>query len=134
MNIGEELGGFLGNKAREALGIEPEKCESYGKAAIVGPLGASWSTGRPSCTPNWAPPFRKALGRGLALIPSVKKRGPAGCTIDVPLNHKDAAFIRSHFDGMTISLEDAPLPDEILVALVVTRLRPPPAPYRRPYH
>jgi hypothetical protein len=119
MDMGEELGGLLGNRAREALGISPEQCESYGKAAIVG-LKGELEHAAAILHPKLGAPFRKALGRGLALIPSVKKRGPAGCTIDVPLNHKDAAFIRSHFDGMTISLEDAPLPDEILVALVVT--------------
>ncbi len=119
MDIGEELGDLLGNKAREALGIAPEQAESYGKAAIVG-LRGELEHGAAILHPKLGAPFRKALGRGLALIPSVKKRGPAGCTVDVPLNHKDAAFIRSHFDGMTVSLEDAPLPDEILVALVVT--------------
>lgn len=119
MDMGETLGGLLGDKAREALGIGPEKCESYGKAAIVG-LSGELEHGGAILHPKLGAPFRKALGRGLALIPSVKKRGPAGCTIDVPLNHKDAAFIRSHFDGMTISVEDAPNPDEILVALVVT--------------
>ena len=70
--------------------------------------------------PKMGKPFRDALGRGLALIPSVKKRGSAGCAIDVPINHKDAAFIRSHFDGMTVSVEDAPMPDELMVVLVVT--------------
>lgn len=119
MDMGEELGGLLGNKAREALGIGPEKCESYGKAAIVG-LKGELEHGGAILHPKLGKPFRDALGRGLALIPSVKKRGPAGCTIDVPLNHKDAAFIRSHFDGMTIALEDAPFEDELLVALVVT--------------
>jgi hypothetical protein len=119
MDMGEALGGILGDKARDALGIPPEKCESYGKAAIVG-LAGELEHGGAILHPKLGAPFRKALGRGLALIPSVKKRGPAGCTIDVPLNHKDAAFIRSHFDGMTVSVEDAPNPDEILVALVVT--------------
>jgi len=119
MDMGEELGGLLGNKAREALGITPEQCESYGKAAIVGLDGELEHAGA-ILHPKLGAPFRQALGRGLALIPSVKKRGPAGCTIDVPLNHKDAAFIRSHFDGMTIAVEDAPRPGEILVALVVT--------------
>lgn len=119
MDIGEELGGLLGNRAREALGIGPEQCESYGKAAIVGLKGELEHAGA-VLHPKLGKPFRDALGRGLALIPSVKKRGPAGCTIDVPLNHKDAAFIRSHFDGMTIALEDAPFEDELLVALVVT--------------
>jgi len=119
MDIGEKLGDLLGNKAREALGIGPEQCESYGKAAIVGLEGELEHAGA-ILHPKLGKPFRAALGRGLALIPSVKKRGPAGCTVDVPLNHKDAAFIRSHFDGMTVAVEDAPNPDEILVALVVT--------------
>lgn len=119
MDMGEELGGLLGNRARQALGIPPEQCESYGKAAIVG-LRGELEHAAAILHPKLGAPFRQALGRGLALIPSVKKRGAPGCTIDVPLNHKDAAFIRSHFDGMTLSVEDAPLPDEILVALVVT--------------
>jgi hypothetical protein len=105
--------------ARQALGIAAEQCESYGKAAIVGMNGELEHAGA-ILHPKLGKPFRDALGRGLALIPSVKKRGPAGCTIDVPLNHKDAAFIRSHFDGMTVSLADAPAADEILVVLVVT--------------
>ena len=119
MDMGEQLGALLGNKAREALGIGPEQCESYGKAAIVGMNGELEHAGA-ILHPKLGKPFREALGRGLALIPSVKKRGAPGCTIDIPLNHKDAAFVRSHFDGMTVSLEDAPAPDEILVALAVT--------------
>jgi hypothetical protein len=119
MDIGAELGDLLGNRARQALGIGPEQCESYGKAAIVGLDGELEHAGA-VLHPKLGKPFRESLGRGLALIPSVKKRGAAGCTIDVPLNHKDAAFVRSHFDGMTIAVEDAPRADELLVALVVT--------------
>lgn len=119
MDLGEELGGLLGNKARQALGIAPEQAESYGKACIVGMKGELEHAGA-ILHPKLGKPFRDALGRGLALIPSVKKRGHAGCTIDVPLNHKDAAFIRSHFDGMTVSVPDAPAGDELVVVLVVT--------------
>jgi hypothetical protein len=119
MDIGAELGDLLGNRARQALGIGPEQCESYGKAAIVGLDGELEHAGA-VLHPKLGKPFRESLGRGLALIPSVKKRGAAGCTIDVPLNHKDAAFVRSHFDGMTIAVEDAPRADELLIALVVT--------------
>ncbi|MFH1035252.1 MAG: amino acid synthesis family protein [Pseudomonadota bacterium] len=119
MDLGEELGGLLGNQARQALGLTPEQCHSYGKAAIVGLKGELEHAGA-ILHPKLGKPFREALGRGLALIPSVKKRGPAGASIDVPLNHKDAAFIRSHFDGMTVSVADAPFDDEILVVLVVT--------------
>ena len=119
MDIGAELGKMLGEKCLEALGIGPEKAESYAKACVVGTDG-ELEHAAAILHPKLGKPFRDALGRGLALIPSVKKRGPAGCTVDVPLNHKDAAFIRSHFDGMTVSVEDAPRADELLVVLVVT--------------
>jgi hypothetical protein len=119
MDNGAELGTLLGEKCLEALNIGPEKAESYGKACIVG-LKGEMEHAAAIMHPKLGGPFRKALGRGLALIPSIKKRGPAGCPIDVPLNHKDAAFVRSHFDGMTVSLSDAPADDELMVVLVVT--------------
>ncbi len=119
MDIGAELGGALGKKCLEALHIGPETAESYAKACIVGTDG-ELEHAAAVLHPKLGKPFRDALGRGLALIPSVKKRGPAGCTVDVPINHKDAAFVRSHFDGMTVSVEDAPRRDELMVVLVVT--------------
>ncbi|MEW5723623.1 MAG: amino acid synthesis family protein [Thermodesulfobacteriota bacterium] len=119
MDIGVELGGSLGRKCLEALNIGPEKAESYAKGCVVG-LNGELEHAAAIMHPKLGKPFRDVLGGGLALIPSVKKRGAAGCTVDVPLNHKDAAFIRSHFDGMTVSVEDAPGPDELLVVLVVT--------------
>jgi len=119
MDIGEELGGTLGKKCLDALKIGPEKAESYAKGCIVG-LDGEMEHAAAILHPKLGKPFREVLGRGLALIPSVKKRGSAGCTIDVPLNHKDAAFIRSHFDGMTVAVEDAPKADELMVVLVVT--------------
>ena len=119
MDIGAQLGDMLGRKCLQALGIGPEKAESYAKACVVGTDG-ELEHAAAIMHPKLGKPFRNALGRGLALIPSVKKRGPAGCTVDVPLNHKDAAFIRSHFDGLTVSVEDAPRHDELMVVLVVT--------------
>jgi hypothetical protein len=119
MDTGERLGRLLGEKCVEALGISPAEAESYAKGCIVG-LHGELEHAAAILHPKLGKPFRDVLGGGLALIPSVKKRGPAGCTIDVPLNHKDAAFIRSHFDGMTVSVQDAPFPDELLVVLVVT--------------
>ena len=119
MDIGAELGGMLGKKCLEALGIGPEKAESYAKGCLVG-LDGEMEHAAAIMHPKLGGPFREALGRGLALIPSIKKRGPAGATLDVPINHKDAAFVRSHFDGMTVALEDAPRADELMVVLVVT--------------
>ncbi len=60
------------------------------------------------------------LGKGAALIPSSKKRSGPGTTLDIPLGHKDAAFVRSHFDGMEVQINDAPRANEIMVAVAVT--------------
>ena len=64
--------------------------------------------------------MRKEVEKGAALVPSVKKMGGPGASIDVPLGHKDAAYVRSHFDGMEVRLADAPRANEILVVIAVT--------------
>ena len=70
--------------------------------------------------PKLGTPVRKVLGKGAALIPSSKKRGGLGVALDIPLGHKDAAFVRSHFDGMEVRINDAPRANEIMVAVAVT--------------
>lgn len=119
MDIGEELGGFLAKKAVAALGIEGTAAESYGKAALVGENG-ELEHAAAILHPRMGTPVRKVLGKGAALIPSSKKRGGPGAVLDIPLGHKDAAYVRSHFDGMEVSLNDAPRAGEILVAVAVT--------------
>ena len=117
--IGEELGGILGARAVEALGIAPQAVESYGKAAIVGEAG-ELEHAAAILHPRLGAPLRKAVEKGAALVPSSKKMGGIGTGIDVPLGHKDAAFVRSHFDAMEVRLADAPRAGEIVVAVVVT--------------
>ena len=117
--IGEELGALLTKRAVEGLGIEGGKAESYGKAAIVGENG-ELEHAAAILHPKMGAPVRSALDKGAALIPSAKKRGAMGATLDVPLGHKDAAFVRSHFDAMEVRVADAPRANEILVAIVVT--------------
>jgi hypothetical protein len=117
--IGEELGGLLGEKCVQALGIAPGAAHSYGKAAIVGEAG-ELEHAAAILHPKLGAPLRKAVEKGAALVPSAKKRGGLGTTIDVPLGHKDAAFVRSHFDAMEARVSDAPRANEIVVAVVVT--------------
>ncbi len=119
IDIGEELGALLAPMARDALGIKPEEAESYGKAAIVG-VNGEIEHAAAILHPKLGKPFREALGGGKSLIPSGNKMGTAGTVVDVPIGYKDAAFVRSHFDAMPVSVQDAPRPDEIVVALVVT--------------
>jgi hypothetical protein len=117
--IGEMLGGLLGERAVRALGLQPGQAHSFGKAAIVGEDG-ELEHAAAILHPKLGAPLRAALEKGAALIPSAKKRGGMGAAIDVPLGHKDAAFVRSHFDAMEVRVPDAPRRDEIVVAVVVT--------------
>ena len=117
--IGEELGALLGQRCVEALGIAPAQAQSYGKAAIVGEAG-ELEHAAAILHPKLGAPLRLAVEKGAALVPSSKKRGGLGTAIDVPLGHKDAAFVRSHFDAMEARVSDAPRANEIVVAVVVT--------------
>jgi len=119
IDIGEELGGLLGERCVKALGIQPEDAQSYGKAAIVGEAG-ELEHAAAILHPKLGAPLRKAVSKGAALVPSAKKQGTLGTAIDVPLGHKDAAFVRSHFDAMEARVNDAPRANEIVVAVVVT--------------
>jgi hypothetical protein len=117
--IGEELGGVLGQRCVQALGIAPEQAQSYGKAAIVGEAG-ELEHAAAILHPKLGAPLRVAVSKGAALVPSAKKQGGMGTAVDVPLGHKDAAFVRSHFDAMEARVADAPRANEIVVCVVVT--------------
>lgn len=119
MDIGEELGKLLGEQCVAALGIAPGEAESYGKAAIVGEAG-ELEHAAAILHPKLGAPLRAAVDKGAALVPSAKKMGGLGSAIDVPLGHKDAAFVRSHFDAIEARVADAPRANEIVVAVAVT--------------
>jgi hypothetical protein len=115
---GEALGGLLAERAIAALGIPGERVESFGKAAVVGEAG-ELEHAAALLHPKMGAPVRAALGKGPALIPSAKKAGGPGTPIDVPLGHKDAAFVRSHFDAVEARVPDAPRAREILLCLAL---------------
>ena len=119
MDIGAELGWLLGRKCVEALGISPSETESYGKAALVGENG-ELEHAAAVLHPSLGKPLREAVEKGAALVPSSKAMGAPGTVLDIPLGHKDAAYVRSHFDGMRVMLNDAPRANEIMVAVAVT--------------
>lgn len=119
MEIGAELGALLGRKCIEALGISPSEAESYGKSAMVGENG-EFEHAAAILHPKLGAPLRKEVEKGAALVPSSKKMGGPGQVLDVPLGHKDAAYVRSHFDGIEVRLNDAPRANEIMVAVAVT--------------
>lgn len=115
--LGDQLSALL----IQAMG---QPVESYGKAAIAGTHGELEHT-HAFLTSALADRLRIAVGGGKAWIPSTGKRGPMGTSIDVPLAFKDALFVRSHYDTITISVPDAPEPDEVVVVIAgASRGRP----------
>ena len=94
--------------------LGPHKPESYGKAAIIG-MNGEQEHGVSLLTTVFGNVMRDAAGGGKAWISSLTKRAAPGSTIDIPLAHKDALYVRSHYDGITITIHDAPLPNEIAV-------------------
>jgi hypothetical protein len=84
--------------------LAPYAAESYGKAAVIGAAGEQ-EHGVAMLTTVFGNVMREAI----------TKRAAPGASIDIPLAHKDALYVRSHYDGMTLTLPDAPLADEIAV-------------------
>ncbi|HEY4371647.1 MAG TPA: amino acid synthesis family protein [Burkholderiales bacterium] len=109
-----EIGALMGEMAVKALGSH--KAESYGKAGIVG-INGEQEHANALLTTEFANPIRKAIGGGKGWISSMTKVAVQGTTIDVPMNHKDAIYVRSHYDGMTLTFHDSPKPDEILLIM-----------------
>jgi len=103
--------------AMAAAALAPCTAQSLGKAALVG-ISGEQEHANALLTSSFAEPLREAFG-GKAWISSMTKVAMAGTPIDVPMNSKDALYVRSHYDGMTLMLPDAPMPDEIAVILCV---------------
>ena len=119
METGAELGDLLGREALAALGCAAAEVQGYGKAALVGEAG-ELEHAAALLHPKLGAPLRAVLGGGKALVPSSKAMGAPGVVLDVPLGHKDAAYVRSHFDGMRLTISDAPKAGEIVVAVALS--------------
>lgn len=104
--------------AQVVAAMQGETVESYGKGGIVG-AGGEQEHANALLTTAFADPFRSAIGGGRAWISSMTKVAAPGTLIDIPMNHKHEVYVRSHYDGMSLVLPDAPLPDEVAVIFCV---------------
>ena len=111
------LGEQMAAKAAEAM--RPFDALGYGKGGVVG-LNGEQEHVNALLTTAFAEPLRARLGGGKAWISSMTKRAAPGATIDIPVAHKDALYVRSFYDGVTVTLHDAPGPDEVAVIVVLT--------------
>lgn len=112
------LGLMLTTRLIEALGGDSSVVDGYGKGAIVGAAGELEHGALWHVPGGYA--MRDALGEALAIVPSSKKVGGMGATLDVPLGHINAAYVRSHFDAIEVRVPDGPRPDEIVLVLAMT--------------
>ncbi|MET0971386.1 MAG: amino acid synthesis family protein [Tardiphaga sp.] len=110
------LGATMGKMALDALGSH--EVQSYGKGGLVG-LNGEAEHASALLTTAYANPLREVIGGGKAWISSMVKMGTPGCTIDIPMNHRDDIYVRSHYDGMTVSLQDTPMSDEIAIIFCI---------------
>ena len=122
----ESVGVDLARRLREAMDVPVERIEGYGKGPIVGAAGELEHGALWHVPGGYA--MRERLGASKAIVPSAMKLGAFGASLDVPLGHANAAYVRSHFDAITVSDPEGPRPDEILFAPVMRlgyRLDPP---------
>lgn len=110
------LGLEIGRRLLEKLG--GDSITSYGKACVVGVAG-EYEHGNAFLTATMMDPLRECLGGGFAWVASTGKRGGLGTSIDIPLAHKDALYVRSHYDTVTVTFPDGPNPNEILILMAV---------------
>jgi hypothetical protein len=106
--LGEEFGRRIHATA------DGQAIVSYGKACLVG-MDGEYEHGNALLTNPAANPVRAALGGGKSWVPSTGKRGGPGTVLDIPLAHKDALYVRSHYDTVSAMFNDAPNRDELLV-------------------
>ncbi|GAB3306884.1 amino acid synthesis family protein [Epidermidibacterium keratini] len=114
IDLGEQLSAELTARAQALLG---NPVRAFGKAAIVGSAGEIEHVSA-VVHPRFGQPLRAATD-GAALLQSIKKRGGPGTVVDVPLSHYRDMAVRSHFDSTSVMVPDAPLPDEMVIALAV---------------
>ena len=110
------LGAEMSERLIAAMGGK-DLVDSYGKGAIVGEggeieHGALWHV-----PGGYA--MRGLLGESNAIVPSCMKVGSMGSRLDIPLGHINAAYVRSHFDGIEVGLPDGPRSGEIVFALAM---------------
>ena len=112
------LGLMMTDRLIAALG-GLEGIDGYGKAGLAGEQGELEHTALWHVPGGYA--MRARLGEAKAIVPSSMKQGGVGTRIDIPLGHINAAYVRSHFDGMEVGVPDGPRADELLFALAMTK-------------
>ena len=112
------LGLEMSRRLIAALG-GPGGIDGYGKGTIVGEAGELEHGALWHVPGGYA--MRELLGESRAIVPSSTKVAGPGATLDVPLGHINAAYVRSHFDAIEVRVPDAPRAGEIVFVLAMAK-------------
>ncbi len=118
MEAMKPVGLMVAQRLLAGLGGKADAVEAYGKGGLVGAAGEQEHGALWHVAGGYA--MRGLLGQALAIVPSMTKVGPMGAPLDLPIHHRNAAYVRSHFDGITCVVPDAPRAEEIVFALAMT--------------
>ena len=113
--IAPELGALLTAEIIRLAG-SGEAVEGYGKSAVVGTAGEVEHASALIHTLRFGNHYRRAVG-AKSYLAFTNTRGGPGAPIQIPLMHKHDEGMRSHYLTVQFSIDDAPGPDEIVVAL-----------------
>ena len=139
MNALQPLGIDMAERLRAAMGVPAQSIEGYGKGAIVGAAGEQehgamwhvpggyamrellgWKGDRAAYLAGKGGVSTGQPGNALSIVPSTKKVGPPGATLDVPMTHINASYVRSHFDAIEVCVPGSPRSDELIVILAMS--------------
>jgi hypothetical protein len=135
----EPVGVDMAERLLQAMDVPRERIATYGKGAIVGSAGElehgalwhvpggyamrallGWQGDRAAYTAGQGSGAKGQPGNALAIVPSTKKVGPPGATLDVPLTHINASYVRGQFDAIEVRVPGAPAADELAFVLAMT--------------
>src|SRR5207253_6815411 len=139
MDALQPVGVEMAKQLRAAMDVPATGIESYGKGAIIGAAGElehgalwhvpggyamrellGWKGDAKAYAQGHGDAGKGQPGNALAIVPSTKKVGAPGTTLDIPLTHINAVYVRSHFDAMEVRVPGAPAADEIVFILVMS--------------
>ena len=109
------LGDLLVKELLDEIG-SGDKALAYGKAAVVGLKGEIEHASAFIHTLRFGNKFREAVG-GTSYLSFTNTRGPAGCKISIPMMHKTDSGLRPYYLTHEFNIQDAPCPDEIVIAI-----------------
>lgn len=139
MGLLDPVGVDMAHQLLAAMEVTAGQIATYGKGAIVGAAGElehgalwhvpggyamrellGWQGSRAAYTAGQAEEKTGQPANALSIVPSTKKVGAPGATLDVPLTNINASYVRGQFDAIEVRVPGAPAADEIVFILAMS--------------